>query len=57
MNKHIYFVLIGRASLLSGVHKAGFSKGRFSNLCVIIMFVLLPPHSLYPLCELPILAS
>ena len=48
---------------LPGVHKGGFSKGRFSNLCVIIIICLLYvdyimiaklPFTKPPLCELPI---
>ena len=38
----------------AGFTKGGFSKGGFSNLCVIIMFVILNPPLVNPLCELPI---
>ena len=54
----------GTPAAVSGVHKGGFSKGGFSNLCVMIiiisssssiMFVLLNPPLLNTplLCELP----
>ena len=32
----------------SGVHKGGFTKGVFSSLCVIIVFLLLNPPLLNP---------
>ena len=37
-----------RVHVLSGDHQGGFSKGGFSNLCVIVMFVLLNPSLLNP---------